>query len=96
DNTAWLYDADLAVLADPRIVRLVVGGQRARDVRLALLLAGVPGDKIVISRDKEKTGQLLLDSPQPMTIAILYELYSEAISRQVAKDLVQSWQEAKR
>lgn len=31
-----------------------------------------------------------------MTIAILYELYSEAISRQVAKDLVQSWQEAKR
>ena len=96
DNSAWLYDADLAVLADPRIVRLVVGGQRARDVRLALLLAGVPGDKIVISRDKEKTGQLLLDSPQPMTIAILYELYSEAISRQVVKDLVKDWQEAKR
>ena len=96
DNTAWLYDADLAVLADPDIVRVVVGGHRAADIRLALLLAGVAEDKIFICPDKEKTSQLLLSSPEPMTIAILYELYSEPVSRQVAMDLAHAWEVADR
>ncbi len=84
DNSAWLYDTDLALLSDPRVKRVVVGGQRAADIRLALLFAGVPGEKIFTSRDKTKTADLLLQTEGPETIAILYELYSDRFSRQVA------------
>lgn len=94
DNTAWLYDAELAVLASPDVVRIVLGGQRAPDVRLALLFAGVPADRIFTSRDKDKVVDLVDPSPDAMTTAILYELYSEPVSRRVARDLVNRWEEA--
>ncbi len=87
DNTAWLYDADLALLSAEAVRRIVIGGQRAEDIRLALLLAGVPDKKIVTSRDKSQTASLIEESPAPQTIAILYELYSEAVSRKVTRDL---------
>ncbi len=90
DNSAWLYDADLAILSDPRIKRIIVGGQRAADIRLALLFAGVPGGKIFTCRDKEKAADLLLRTEGPETIAILYELYSEAYSRELAASIARA------
>lgn len=85
DNTGWLYDADLSLLRDPDVKRIVVGGYRAADIKVALLFAGVPEEKIVTCRDKRKTASKILQLPGPETIAILYELYSEPVSRKVAK-----------
>lgn len=89
DNTAWLYDAELALLARDDVSRVVIGGRRALDIRLALLFAGVPDDKILLVRNKRETAALVDTGQNSGTIAILYELYSEAVSRQVAGSLRQ-------
>ena len=91
DNTAWLYDTDLSILARDDVTGVVVGGRRAKDIRTALLFAGVQPDKIRISRDKGGTGSLVTHSQGPETLAILYELYSEPVSRKVAATLQQAF-----
>ncbi|NLB50547.1 MAG: DUF1727 domain-containing protein, partial [Clostridiaceae bacterium] len=84
DNTAWLYDTELSLLAAHDVTRLVVGGRRCRDIRNALLFAGVPAEKIRCSRDKSEAASLIKEEDGPETIGILYELYSEPVSRKVA------------
>ncbi|HPX93659.1 MAG TPA: MurT ligase domain-containing protein [Bacillota bacterium] len=87
DNTAWLYDTDLSILAAEEVTRIIVGGRRAEDIRTALLFAGLPPEKIRTCRDKSETGSLVKHSQGPETLAILYELYSEPVSRKVAASL---------
>lgn len=87
DNTAWLYDADLDMLAGGDVERIIAAGRRAEDVRLALLFAGVPTDKIVTCRDKSQAHLHVLKTDEATTFAILYELYSEEVSRKVARAL---------
>ena len=84
DNTAWLYDTDLSILAREDVTRVIIGGRRAQDIRTALLFAGVEPGKIKISRDKKETAQLIMRVQGPEILAILYELYSEPVSRQVS------------
>jgi hypothetical protein len=64
---------------------------RSEDIRLALLFAGVAREKIVCCRDKEKSADLLRLPEKEATIAILYELYSESISRKIVKNLQRRW-----
>ncbi|NLA71045.1 MAG: DUF1727 domain-containing protein [Clostridiaceae bacterium] len=87
DNTAWLYDADLSILRDHDVKRIVVGGYRAKDIKVALLFAGVSKEKIVICKDKRKTAREILPIHGQETIAILYELYSDPVSKKVAAAL---------
>ena len=86
-NVAWIFDADLDLLAADDVKQIVVAGMRSEDIRLALLFAGVGEDKIVCCRDKEKSADLLRLPDKESTIAILYELYSESISRKIVKNL---------
>jgi DNA-directed RNA polymerase beta subunit len=87
DNAAWIFDADLALLNDSDISRVVIAGGRCEDFRLALLFAGVDERKIVTRQDRRDAAdaRLLEEGPEP--IAILYSLYSEPISRTVTKRL---------
>jgi UDP-N-acetylmuramyl tripeptide synthase len=87
DNAAWIFDADLGLLNDDDITRVVVAGNRCEDIRLALLFAGVDDRKIVTRRDRHDAADALLFEEEPETIAILYSLYSEPISRIVLKRL---------
>lgn len=91
DNVAWIFDADLDLLNSADVKQIVVGGMRSEDIRLALLLAGIPEEKIVTCRDKMKSSELLQLADKPSTIAILYELYSENVSRKIIKDLRRKW-----
>ena len=91
DNVAWIFDADLDLLAADEVKQIVVAGMRSEDIRLALLFAGVADEKIVSCRDKEKSADLLRTGEKEATIAILYELYSESISRKLVKKLQQRW-----
>ena len=91
DNVAWIFDADLDLLAADDVKQIVVAGMRSEDIRLALLFAGVAGEKIVCCRDKEKSADLLRLPEKEATIAILYELYSESISRKIVKNLQRRW-----
>jgi hypothetical protein len=65
----------------------VVGGYRAKDIKVALLFAGVSKEKIVICKDKRKTAREILPIHGQETIAILYELYSDPVSKKVAAAL---------
>ncbi len=91
DNTAWLYDTDLSILAREDVAGVVIGGRRAEDIRTALLFAGVQPGKIRISRNKSETGSLITEAQGPEILAILYELYSEPVSRKVAASLQQAF-----
>lgn len=46
ENTCWLYDCDFELLADDSVRHVIVYGDRGLDLRLRLLLAGVPDGRI--------------------------------------------------
>ncbi|MDD4323789.1 MAG: MurT ligase domain-containing protein [Eubacteriales bacterium] len=87
DNVSWIFDADLDLLNSDDVKQIVVAGMRSEDIRLALLFAGVPASRIVSCRNKEESAETLELSDKPATVAILYELYSENVSRKIVKDL---------
>lgn len=47
ENTAWIYDADYAYLADDSIEQIVIGGKHRYDHALRLAIAGVDPRRIV-------------------------------------------------
>lgn len=87
DNTAWIFDADLRLLADPSVTQIVVGGFRAEEIHTALLFAGVPDDRIVTCRNKLDVTHALTVPETPCTIGVLYELYSDHLSQQIAEKI---------
>ncbi|MGN0708780.1 MAG: DUF1727 domain-containing protein, partial [Anaerovoracaceae bacterium] len=46
ENVCWLYDCDFELLADDSIKQIIVCGERGKDYRLRLLMAGVPEDRV--------------------------------------------------
>jgi len=73
ENICWYYDADFEFLNDPSIKRIVIGGVRALDLKLRLLIGGVPEEKIVCAMSETETPALLkLDADK---IFVLHELY---------------------
>ena len=46
ETISWLYDCDFEFLNDPSIKQIIVGGARALDYRVRLLLAGVDESRI--------------------------------------------------
>lgn len=76
ENICWYYDTDFEFLNDASIKRILIGGVRAEDLKLRLLIAGVPEEKIVCTHSEMDTPELLkLDTD---TIYILHELYLTA------------------
>ncbi|MBR6259403.1 MAG: DUF1727 domain-containing protein, partial [Oscillospiraceae bacterium] len=52
ENVCWLYDCDFEFLKRPGVTLVAATGPRALDYRLRLLIAGVPEENIVCSRDE--------------------------------------------
>lgn len=46
ENTCWLYDCDFEFLADDSVKNVIVYGDRGLDLKLRLLLAGLPENRI--------------------------------------------------
>ena len=73
ENICWYYDTDFQFLNDDSIKRIIVGGVRAEDIKLRLLIAGVPEEKILCTGSEADTPKLLqFDADK---IFILHELY---------------------
>lgn len=73
ENICWYYDTDFEFLNDESIQRIIIGGVRAADIKLRLMIAGVPEEKIVCAASEMDTPPLLkLDTDK---IFILHELY---------------------
>ena len=61
ENICWLYDCDFELLNKDNIVNIVVCGPRVKDLKLRLLLAGVPENRISCA-EKE------LDAPDKLRL----------------------------
>ncbi|MGI6089903.1 MAG: MurT ligase domain-containing protein [Saccharofermentanales bacterium] len=94
DNISWIFDADLSLLKTEEVRQVIVGGMRSEDLRLALLYAGVPAEKIRTCRNKADSSGLLQLSGNHATIGVLYGLYSEKVSRKIYADIKQQVEEA--
>ncbi len=86
ESTCWLYDCDYAPLADPSIAQIVFGGPRCKDQYLRTLLAGVAPEKILMTEDSSKAGDLL-DTDICKQIYVLHELYRPNDAAAILKSL---------
>lgn len=92
ENTAWLYDTDFEQLLSPEVKEILIGGYRAKDYALRLELAGIPSEKIILCEEKiDVAKQINLEDVD--LIGILYELYSEPVSREIREVIAKRLQE---
>lgn len=87
ENIAWLYDADFEFLNGDDVTQLVLAGTRTADIRLRLLLAGIPGERITCI-DAETAVAHAVDLDGADHIYILNEVHSMALARHAREQLV--------
>lgn len=91
ENLTWIYDTDYELLNDESIKRIVVGGVRYKDQLLRLLLAGVPREKIVCTKDEQDTVKILnLEGIDK--VFITYDVYTVHIANAVRHKLIEKIQ----
>ena len=78
ENVTWMYDTDFQFLNQPEIRRIIIGGIRAEDIRLRLLIAGVPDEKLICTNEELDTTRFLqLDCD---SVYILHDLNFNGIA----------------
>lgn len=88
ENMSWIYDCDYEFLNHKSIKNIVIGGPRAKDDYLRLLLAGVSKKKIKYTSDP-------YDTPNHITtkginkIFILHDVYSADQAFKIRADIKQ-------
>jgi UDP-N-acetylmuramyl tripeptide synthase len=58
ENICWMYDCDFEFLNKPDITRIVTAGPRVKDLYFRLLLAGVPKEKLLFTRNELDTPEM--------------------------------------
>lgn len=86
ENLTWLYDADFELLNDDNIKQIIIGGVRANDYYLRLLLAGVPEEKLSKIEDELKTVSLI-NQESVDTIFILHDIYKFDVASKLKETL---------
>ncbi|MBP3815988.1 MAG: DUF1727 domain-containing protein [Firmicutes bacterium] len=59
ENISWYYDCDFELLSNERVKRIVVYGRRSWDLKLRLLLAGVPEERISGVKEYDDAAEVL-------------------------------------
>ena len=86
ENITWLYDCDFEFLNSDDIDKVIIGGPRAEDFYLRLLLANVPKEKLAFTEEIDNTiNYLSLDKSKD--IYILFELYDEEIAKNLRRKI---------
>ena len=87
ENICWLYDCDFEFLNKEDILNIVVCGPRVKDLKLRLLLAGVPEDRIsCASAELEAPDKLRLE--KGTDVYVLYGTDSIGLGNKVADKVV--------
>ncbi len=84
ENIAWLYDADFEFLNNDNTRQIIVGGVRAADFRVRLLLAGVPDERILTMRDEAATADAV-DYEAVDNAFVLFDVYTVSFA-ETARD----------
>ena len=75
ENIAWIYETDFEFLKGDDIKQIIVGGKRADDYMVRLLIAGIDKDKIVRCRNETDTPSHL--KPELFDkLIIMYDLFN--------------------
>ncbi len=75
ENIAWIYETDFEFLKGNGVEQIIVGGKRASDYIVRLLLAGIDRDKIFTCTDEKETVKFL--KPEKVDkIMIMYDLFN--------------------
>lgn len=75
ENIAWIYETDFEFLKGNGVEQIIVGGKRASDYIVRLLLAGIDRDKIFTCTDEKDTVKLL--RPEKIEkIMVMYDLFN--------------------
>lgn len=86
EDTSWAYGCDFEFLCDEDIRQVVIGGVRAWDFQLRLLMAGKEKERIVCCEQEAATASAVrLDEVD--TIFILHDLSNEDSARQIRQTL---------
>ena len=75
ENIAWFFDTDFEFLNDEKVKQVIVGGRRQYDLKLRLLMAGIPENKIACIEDDTKTAELV-DLNKSDKVYILYDVFT--------------------
>jgi UDP-N-acetylmuramyl tripeptide synthase len=84
ETITWLYDSDFELLNKVNLEKIVVTGPRYLDYIVRLKLAGVPENKIEVSKDY-KEAYKLLNLDKKSDIYVLYEVEERPMSREVVE-----------
>lgn len=86
ESMVWLYDCDFEFLNDESIDRVVIGGPRSEDFYLRLLIAGVPREKLVFTKNTEKIADCL-SLNKGTDIYILYDIYNGELADDIREHI---------
>lgn len=87
ENVCWYYESDFEALADDSIRHIYVGGPRAKDVKLRLIQAGYPEDRIVTARyEADLAG--MVEKEDVDRFLIFYEMYRDELCREKVEPVV--------
>lgn len=87
ENSTWIYDADFEFLNAKHITKIVIGGKRAEDFYLRLLLAGTPEYKLAFDFKEENTYKYL-DYDNLNEVYILYDIFNDEIQKNIRNKIV--------
>lgn len=86
ENLTWLYDADFELLKDEKVKQIIIGGVRANDYYLRLLLAGIEKDKLCKIEDELKTVEFI-QKEEIDKIFILHDIYKYDVALKLKEKL---------
>lgn len=82
ENMTWMYDCDYEKLNSPLVKHIVIPGNRAKDQKLRLMMAGVPEEKIIIGMtDGEAPGYLDFEGTDK--VFVLHQCYKPMLSKKL-------------
>ena len=82
ENMCWMYDCDYEKLNSPLVKHIVIPGNRAKDQKLRLMMAGIPEEKIIIGMtDEEAPGYLDFEGTDK--VFVLHQCYKPMLSKKL-------------
>lgn len=89
ENIAWIYETDFEFLKGDDIKQIIVGGKRADDYMVRLLIAGIDKEKIVCCRNETDTPSHL--KPELFDkLIIMYDLFNVESLNSI-KEQLKNW-----